>query len=712
MRKFAPIFMSFVAALLASCGGSGDAAFQPAAAGGTTQPVASVAISVSQATIANDGTGSTAVTAFVRDSGNRLLSGVTVTFTADSGALEVRTATTGTDGQALAILTTPGNSTLRTINVTASASSGSANFNASTTVQVVAPQSATQVGSLTIISSTPTLPSNSALDADITAFVRDASNRFMAGIPVTFTSTSGGLTVVTGTSTAAGQATAKINAAGDPTNRSITVTATAQTINASVTISVTGSRLTLQGPAAMVLNQKATFQISLTDSGDRGIPNRAITIASARGNTLSANSVVTDTQGRATVDVTIANSGNDTLTVTGLGLTATQSIAVNSDSFAISTPAVEGFEIPLSTAQTVTLHWTQGGAPRVGQTVTFSSTRGTTSAPSAVTDANGDATITVSSTNAGVGLVTATSGTATATRTVEFVATTAATIDIQASVSTIAPNEQTTLTAVVRDPANNLVKNKTVTFSLIDTTGGTISTASAVTNSQGRAQTVYTAGSTTSATDGVKVTASVQGSAGTISKQVSLTVARLAVFITLGTGNSIEEPSISQYKVQYAIQVTDATGNGVPNVPLTVSATPQLYYKGSRVFLNSSWANRNTAGNALYTCANEDANHNGQLDAGEDFNGNGRLDPGGGVIVSAAATTNSTGFALIDVLYPQDYAYWMSVTLEARAQVSGTEYSKPVTFELSGLASDFNQQSVAPPGPTSPWGVNVCTIPN
>lgn len=714
MRKFAPILMSLFAAVLASCGGgsSADAFKTPAAGGGTTQPVASIAIAVSKASIASDGTETSIVTAYVRDSGNRLLSGVPVTFTADSGALQVQTGTTGTDGTAVANLGTPGNATLRTITVTASASSSSATFNASTTVQVVNPPAATQVGSLTLVTSTPTIPSDSSLNADITAFVRDSSNRFMSGVPVAFTSTSGGLSVVTGTTTAAGQAAAKINAAGDPTNRSITVTATAQALTTNVVLSVTGSRLTLQGPTSMALGQTAAFQITLNDSGDHGIPGKTIAIASSKANTLSAATAVTDAQGRATFSLTIANSGDDTLTITGLGLTATQVVSVNSDSFTVTTPAVEGTEVPLSTPQTITVRWLQGGVAQAGKTVNFSTTRGTLSASSAVTNGSGDATVTVTSTNAGLSQITASSGTVTTSRVIEFVASTAATIDIQPAVFTLAPNEQTTLTAVVRDPANNLVKNKTVSFTLADVTGGTLSTASAITNSQGRAQTVYTAGSTISARDGVKVTASAPGAAGTVSSTVSLTVASKAVFISLGTGNSIEEPNTAQYKVQYAIQVTDANGNGVAGVPLTVSVLSTTYYKGRRVFLGT-WANRDTAGNANYTCADEDTNRNGVLDAGEDFNGNGRLEAGNIALATpSSVVTDSTGLALVDVLYPQEYAYWLDVTLEARAAVQGTEYTRTSNFTLAGLSTDFNQQNVAPPGPVSPFGTNICSIAN
>ena len=717
MRKIAPLFVSLFAALLASCGGSGEAdAFRPpnTPGGATLPPVASVAIAVSKPSMVNDGTETVTVTAYVRDSGNRLLSGAVVNFSADSGALEVRNATTGTDGAAVAILSTPGNPALRTITVNASSASTSATFNASTTVQVTAPQPPAIVGSIAVVTSTPTIPSNSSLNADITAFVRDSSNRFMAAVPVAFTASSGGLTVVTGTTTAAGAASASVNAAGDPTNRTITVTATAQTQTATVAIGVTGSKLTLQGPTGLVLNQRATYQISLTDSGDKGIAGRTITISSARANTLSATSLVTDTQGRGTVDLTVANVGDDTLTITGLGLTASQAIAVNSDSFSVTTPAVEGFEIPLSTAQTITLNWRQGNAPVAGQTVNFSTTRGTLSTPTAVTDASGNASVSVSASNAGVGLITATSGTATTTRTVEFVAQTAATIDIQPAVFTIAPNEQTTLTAVVRDPANNLVKNKTVTFSLTDITGGRLSTASAVTNSEGRAQTVYTAGSTTSARDGVVVTATVAGATGAVVDDVRLTVARKEVFISMGTGNTILQSSDdTQYIVQYAIQVTDSNGNGVAGVPLTVSVLSQRYFKGFRVYSNGSWAVRNTFGNPLYTCTEEDANRNGVLDAGEDFNSSGRIEAGNIALVTPrSVVTNNTGFVVVDVVYPQEYAYWLEVSLEARTSVQGTEYVRTLTFELPGASADFTQQNTAPPGPVSPFGTNVCATAN
>ena len=95
------------------------------------------------------------------------------------------------------------------------------------------------------------------------------------------------------------------------------------------------------------------------------------------------------------------------------------------------------------------------------------------------------------------------------------------------------------------------------------------------------------------------------------------------------------------------------------------------------------------------------------------MNGNTRLDVGNiALITPANATTNAQGYVIVDVIYPQDAAYWLEVVLEARAAVQGTEFSRSSTFLLPGLATDFNSATTAPPGPRSPFGVNDCTTNN
>jgi hypothetical protein len=577
------------------------------------------------------------------------------------------------------------------------------------------------VASVTVLTDAPTVPSDGATPANISVFVKDANNRFVQAIPVTFSATSGGLLVSSAVTDVNGLAKATLSSAGDPTPRAITVTATAGGISSTVRVSVTGTVLTVQGPAALTSNQVGTYTVTLVDAGNDAIANRAVTVASARSNTLSATSVTTDFTGHATFTMTAVSGGNDTLTVTTLGISATQGVAVNTDTFAFTAPAA-GTEIPLAATQTVTARWLIGGVPQVGQPITFSTTRGTVTPTTANTDGTGSATATVSSLNAGGAVVSAASAASSAQLSLEYVATTPANIDAQPSAFSIGTSQTSTITAVVRDVAGNLVKNKTVVFTLDDITGGTLSVGTSITDSQGRAQTIYTSSTTTSANEGVKITSTVQGTV--IAKTVALTVARREVFISIGTGNEIFEPNSAQYRVEYAVQLTDSNGNGVPNVPMSIRVLSQRYFKGKRVTAvapATGWdtqysvlapAHTRSSLNLLTDgCADEDVNRNGILDPGEDFNTSTRLEAGNIVTVTPSnSTTDANGFALVNLYYPQEYAYYLTVTLSANATVQGTEYVRSSFFMLEGSSIDFASTASGAPGPISPFGLaNTCS---
>jgi hypothetical protein len=194
----------------------------------------------------------------------------------------------------------------------------------------------------------------------------------------------------------------------------------------------------------------------------------------------------------------------------------------------------------------------------------------------------------------------------------------------------------------------------------------------------------------------------------TISKSVQLTVGRRAVFISLGTGNTIEEPNTATYKRVYTVIVTDSNGNSVPGVAVTMSMLSLTYNKGFRTQTANGWTTTVTA-----TCTDEDANRNGLLDPGEDFNGNGFLTVGNIASVTRTVTTGSDGSATVDVIYPQEWAYYLRARLEAKTTVQGTEFARSTDFILEGSATDFNNKDVAPPGIQSPAGIAaVCTDPN
>lgn len=566
------------------------------------------------------------------------------------------------------------------------------------------------VTSITLITSSTTIPSDGSTPAEITALVRNSSNQFVSGVAVIFSANNnGGLITTQGTTDANGIAKATLSNVGDASSRTITVTAIAGAQTATVDVNVSGSTLVIQGPAGLTLAQTGTYTATLLNAGGIGVAGAVLTVTSNPTATLTPTSITTNSNGQASFTLNAATGGTRTLTVAGLGLSSSQAVTINADSFTITTPVASPVtEVPLGGSQAVSARWLVNGNPVVGSMVNFTTTRGTLSAPSALTNAAGIATVNVTASNAGAAIVTASGGASSAQVPLEFVATTPASINLQPSRFTLSPAETSTITAFVRDAAGNLVKNQSVAFTLTDVTGGTLSVGAAITDSQGRAQTVYTAGPVTSANQGVIVTATV---AGVPAAQVALTVAGRQVFLSIGTGNEISEPNTAQYKVEYIVQVTDSNGNGVANVPVSLRILSQVYYKGSRSVppASTSWTTTYSAPG----CADEDVNRNGVLDAGEDFNASARLEAGNIASVSPSnATTDTNGFVLVNVFYPQEFAYYLDVSLSASATVQGSEYVRTNNFMLAGLSTDFNVVTNAPPGPVSPFGTaNSCNNP-
>jgi cold shock CspA family protein len=274
----------------------------------------------------------------------------------------------------------------------------------------------------------------------------------------------------------------------------------------------------------------------------------------------------------------------------------------------------------------------------------------------------------------------------------------------------------------VRDANNNLVEGQTVNFLITqDPTGGSLSVASALTNVQGQATTVYTATNTTSASNGVVISATVAGTA--VTSSTSLTVGGETVFLSLGTGNTINEYSTTQYEYPYTVQAIDSAGNGVNNVTVSFTVTSLGYYKGVEAWNGTFWSPRystlSTDPDAYILdgfagCLSEDLLNNGIFIASEDYNGNGKLDPG--LVVSTdvgSAVTANGGSAAVNLIYPKDHSYWVAVKLTATAIVSGNQNSASTSFILPGASADFSSQSVAPPGPSSPYGIaSTCKNPN
>lgn len=590
--------------------------------------------------------------------------------------------------------------------------------------------SGTKVASVTLLAATPQLQSDQAGSTTValTAQVKDINNAVLENIPVTFSATSGSLAVIQFTTDATGLALAQISNGTNPANRVITVTAQAGSVSGSVNVAVVGTTLSITGPASLAAADTGAYVALVKDSKGAGIAGATIALSSATGNTITAPSLTTDGSGNVAFSVTASAGGNDTITGSGLGQTVTKAIAISGDVFAFTAPAL-GTEVNIGASQSLSVRWTKTGVPQAGQTISFSSTRGTLSAPSATTDGAGDASVSISATTAGPAVVTATNPETTTTiRAIEFVAITPATVELQASPLTVGAGEQSELTALVRDSANNLVKNKVVQFLIeADVTGGSLSVGSDTTDSQGRAKSVYTGGTVPSAANGVVLRATVQGTA--VTDTVNLTVARQELFLTLGTGNTLFEIGTATYAKEWVILVTDVEGNAVANKTVQASIRSREYAKGFLAFADppGSWV---YAGVSPVWCPDEDLNLNGILDLalGEDKNSNNQIEAGNVALVAAVpesaplgspcssagaqgtaanVVTNSQGRARICVFYPQNYAEWVKARLTAKASVTGgSEFSESSLFTLEVLAADVNTQNTSPPNVFSPYGAD------
>jgi hypothetical protein len=286
----------------------------------------------------------------------------------------------------------------------------------------------------------------------------------------------------------------------------------------------------------------------------------------------------------------------------------------------------------------------------------------------------------------------------------------------------------------VRDTVGNPVKGATVTFSkTIDTSGGSLEVATAISNSSGLATTSYISGPNSAASNGVAITATVAGSI--LSLATNITVAQQALFVNLGFSNLLIVESSTQYSKEFSVSVTDASGTAVAGANVNVVLQPNSYSKGQSVLIDvnrviiktdsngypvpgqipAGWAVLRTA-----SCANEDANFNGQIETGEDFNQNGRLDPGirPNIIQTspgAKNTTDPTGFITYKMTYLKQDAEWSSynvVASTATANGGGQGIAQQI-HTLRVLATDVNNPSIEPPNRVSPFGyATSCDNPN
>lgn len=574
---------------------------------------------------------------------------------------------------------------------------------------------------------------------ELTTLVRNPGNVVVKGAKVEFSTESLSnteLQIDSDITAADGTAKAKLTSKSDFKRRTVKVqSSVGKQMSEALVIQIDGNKIEIQKPDSVVLESQSDVFLTVTDSAGNAIPNAAITVESQLGNVFalspaSASSVfnskftgTTDVSGKLKLVVKATKVGEDTITVATLNSSATSRLTVNGDAFAFTTAGPATLEIDIAPAKAdkqLDVRWSSNNAAVVGQNVRFISNRGVllnaaTSTPQftnpqplvALTDSNGVANAFAYSEFTGFASVEATAirdgkSIATARRDIEFVSSDAQKIEVQVAPAQVAVSERAAVRAIVRDSKNNPVKNKRVVFQLDKSSGGVINPVEAVTNSQGVAVTEFTADQTTGANTGanLNIRAYVMD-VPAVTNSTPVAVGNRTLSFRFGTGNAISKPNLSTYSKQFSVIVTDSSGNPVPNQVLNVAVLPVEYSHGfwvkdPEIGTFVKWVAEKTK-----SCLSEDVNNNGILDAGEDISGDGQLTPLNVAkveksVTSGPITSDLSGVATFNLVYPQDYGAWTTVKIIVSGFADGTENVSSRLFELPVSAADTGDEKVQP----------------
>ena len=520
------------------------------------------------------------VCATVKDAGNNLMSGITVSFAGPASGASFATATAVTNASGLACATLTANATSGgPYTATASVNSVSANFQLTNT--------APTVGAVTYTSgSGQSTTITTAFAAPLSVTVTDTKNNPMSGVTVSFAGPASGAGIATATAVtnASGVATATVTAnstAGGP----YTVTATAggfsanfqltnlNRVPASVTVNAGGSQST-------AVNTPFSVPLSVTvkDASNNPVSGVTVTFAGpASGAGIVTATAVTDASGVATATVTANTTSGGPYTATATAGSASANFALTNTPGAAASMTVNsggGQTTPINTAFAAPVSVTVKDSFNnlvSNANVTFTgpaSGAGIAAPGSATTNASGvaTATLTANSTAGGPYTVTAASGAASATFQLTNSAGAAASITVNSGGGQTTPINTAfaaPVSVTVKDAGNNPLSGVTVTFTG-PASGAGIATATGTTNASGVATATLTANGTAGGPYTVTATA---GAASATFQLTNGVGAPASVTVNAGSGQSATVNTA--FATPVSVTVKDAGNNLLSGVTVT-----------------------------------------------------------------------------------------------------------------------------------------------
>ena len=398
-----------------------------------------------------------------------------------------------------------------------------------------------------------------------------------------------------------------------------------------VTIAIAASQ------TSVTAGQPSVITATITDSSGTAVPNVTVTFSFATGGKQSGsptivtlNNGTTDADGKAIAIYTAGSlSGTDSIVGT---VSSSGSSSANSVQIAVTTTSSStGYQLAitaspssvssgLSSVITATLRDGSGNALS-NKTVSFafvnSSTNGSLSAPTAITDANGNAVVvytagTVTSTVQDIiqasfssgGYSAAADAIVTITSSATTTTTTGYQLAITASPSSVSSGLSSVITATLKDGSGNPLSNRSVSFAFLNSGyTGTLSASTAITDASGNAVVVYTAGTVTAATQDIIQASYSNTVSGTTYYATADAIVNVTPITTTTTTtgyklvNMAASPSSVSSELSSVIMVTLEDGSGNPLSNRSVSfAFLNSGYTGT---LSASTATTDASGNAV-----------------------------------------------------------------------------------------------------------------
>lgn len=574
-------------------------------------------------------------------------------------------------------------------------------------------------------------PSSTTLNADgtstvtLTIYALTSGNASVAGASIEVAATNGVILSVPSVVTGSAGVTLTMRAnETDQSNRVSVISASCTNClatPATTQVSVVGASISLTNSGSTSLSiggAPATLSATVKNFAGVGLPGVDVSFASTDPLVLGVSGAFakTNSSGVAQVVVTGLSTGNASVDVSALGNARSQAYTSSSSASVLTITSPVNNSV-FNTSQTANISVT---APAGASQLTFATTLGSFGngqTSQTVSVVGGLATANLAFTQAGTATVTVIDDLKNSANLKLFISpATANKVLLNASQTSlpisVANGVQSSVTLTARAISYNGltdqgVANVPIQFSM---TGGPgagefISPALQYTDNTGSATATFTAGTTASISNGIRVKAAVLGTAvqtGTApsNNDVLLTVGGQALSVAFGPSSVIAESTDKTlYLHAYSVLVTDANNNPVANQVVTLRMRPVAFSLGSACIPS-------------VTYCSEDVNGNGSLDAGEDGSRIVTTDATAGSCPAVAAaggsldtsltpsnsdagsvpsvvTTDANGVAAFNLTYLKGSAIWLVNKLTATVSSNGTETSNSTIFRLAPSENDF-----------------------